>query len=259
MSKSPRIKISAVSYLNTKPLLRGLALGGMLEQVDIQLDIPSKTAERFKLKEVDLALIPVGILPQLTNYQIVSDYCIGADGEVDTVALFSQKPIEELDTILLDYHSCTSVRLVQVLCEHYWKKELRFIPAQKGFESKIEGAIGGVIIGDRTIGLEKKYAYKYDLAAAWKAFTGLPFAFAVWVSNKKLSTSFITDLNKSFALGLQQIKEVATEFRTQYPVSFDIHHYLSHHIQYKLDPPKRKALVYFLELVRKNELMLMDE
>lgn len=253
MTKSPKVKVSAVSYLNTKPFLLGFALSGLLENIDLELDIPSKTAERFKSKEVELALIPVGILPQLSNYQIVSDYCIGANGAVDTVALFAQRPLEELDTILLDYHSCTSVRLIQVLCAQYWKKEVQFKAAQRGYETSIKDRVGGVIIGDRTIGLEKTFAYKYDLAAAWKAYTGLPFVFAVWVANKELSPLFIQQLNKSFELGLAHIDDVVDEYKSQYPASFDVKYYLTHHIQYQLDAPKKKALRYFVNWVQEQE------
>ncbi|MCB0401553.1 MAG: menaquinone biosynthesis protein, partial [Flavobacteriales bacterium] len=173
-----KVKVSAVSYLNTLPFLYGIKQSGLEQEIDLSLDIPSDCARKLLNDEVDLGLVPVAIIPQLKEHHIISDYCIGADGPVDTVALFSDVPLEEIENIYLDYHSRSSVTLVQLLAKAFWKIKPNWIRAEEGFIDQIQGTTAGVVIGDRTFGLSKKY--KYDLAEAWKAFTGKPFVFAAW-------------------------------------------------------------------------------
>ena len=79
------LKISAVSYLNTKPFLYGLFQSGMEDSIDLSLDIPSECARKLVAGEVDLGLIPVAVIPQLKTPHIISDYCIGTEGAVKTV------------------------------------------------------------------------------------------------------------------------------------------------------------------------------
>lgn len=116
-----KIRITAVSYLNTKPLLYGLLNSPLADQVELSLDIPSECARKLKAGEVDLALTPVAIIPELPTWHLVSDYCIGAVGSVKTVNLYSELPVEALKTVYLDHHSRTSVALVQLLFKEYWQ------------------------------------------------------------------------------------------------------------------------------------------
>ena len=139
-----KIKASAVAYLNTKPFLYGLKKTGLLQQIDLALDIPSNTAKKLLNGEVDLGLVPVAVLPLLTKkYQIVSDYCIGTERVVKTVCLYSQVSLQQIKRIYLDYHSRTSVQLVQLLCEKYWQLEVEFLPAEEGYIQQIQGDTAG--------------------------------------------------------------------------------------------------------------------
>jgi len=245
------IKASAVSYLNTKPFLIGLEKTGLLDSLDLSLDIPAITAQKLLQGKVDLALVPVAILPQLPTYHLISNYCIGTTGTVKTVALYSQVPLSEITEIFLDYHSRTSVQLVQVLSTYHWQlSNIRFRPAQKGFESGLLGTKAGVIIGDRTMIYDDKFKYKYDLGDAWLAHTQLPFVFAAWVSTVRLPQTFIEKLNKAFALGMQSIDEVVAQYRDSYPIHFNIKTYLTEHISYTLDAQKRAGLSLFLQYLR---------
>ena len=200
-----RIKVSAVSYINTLPFLYGINNSEIKDQLDLSLDIPSDCAKKLLSGEVDIGLVPVAILPQLKEYHIISDYCIGAEGIVDSVALYSDVPLNEIEEVYLDYQSKTSITLVQVLAEKHWKITPVWKKASTGFENKIEGTTAGVIIGDRTFNLSKQYKYKYDLAEEWFKFTGLPFVFACWVSNKKLPESFIAKFNAALESGVSNI------------------------------------------------------
>lgn len=239
--------ISIVNYYNTTPFLFGLNHTGFQSQIDLQLDIPSVCAKKLKNKQVDIGLVPVAILPQLDKYHIITDYCIGAVGKVDSVKLFAEKPLEELTHVLLDYQSKTSVTLVQVLNKHFWKKNIQFINATEGFEKQINHTTGAVIIGDRTFGLTK-HPYQYDLAEEWQKYTGLPFVFACWVSNIKLEDSFIEEFNSALQYGINHIPEAVIE-KPNSTNGFNALDYLQNKISYNLDNDKRKALEKFLELM----------
>jgi chorismate dehydratase len=151
-----RIKVSAVSYINTLPFLYGINNSEIKDQLDLSLDIPSDCAKKLLSGEVDIGLVPVAILPQLKEYHIISDYCIGAVGDVDSVALYSDVPLDEIESVYLDYQSRSSVNLVKVLAKEYWHISPTWNDTTDGYENKIEGNIAGVIIGDRTFNLSKK-------------------------------------------------------------------------------------------------------
>ena len=242
------IKVTAVSYLNTKPLLYGLIKSGLNKEIDLQLDIPSECARKLAAGEVDMGLVPVAVIPEIANPHIISDYCIGTVGTVKTVCIFSQCPLEEMTHLYLDHHSRTSVELVQVLLREHWKLSPELIHATKGFEKEIKDTTGAVIIGDRAIGMEEKCKYAYDLGEAWMAYSGLPFVFAAWVSNKLLDERFLKKFNAALKLGVDDIPNLMYILPT--PVQgFDLERYFTENISYELDDAKRKGLDLFLKLM----------
>ena len=249
-----KIKVSAVSYLNTKPFLFGLEKSGLLEKMDLSLDIPSQTAAKLIDGSVDLGLVPVAILPTLkADYQVVSDFCIGTNRTVKTVGIYSQQPLETIEYIYLDYHSRTSIQLAQLLCREHWQlHNVTFLPAEKGFEQQIKGKTAAVIIGDRAIRWRQYFKYEYDLGEAWYDYTGgLPFVFAAWVTtNPQLSEDFIRALNAAFRLGLEHIDLVAKNYQSMYlPFKFSVYTYFSKYISYHLDESKKIALQRFLTAI----------
>lgn len=239
--------VSIVNYYNTTPFLYGINHSGFKSQINLELDIPSVCAQKLKSKQVEIGLVPVAILPELKSYQIITDYCIGAIGKVDSVKLFSERPLEELTHVLLDYQSKTSVTLVQVLNKHFWKKNIQFVNASEGFENQISRTTGAVIIGDRTFGLTS-HPYQYDLAEEWQNFTGLPFVFACWVSNVTLEVNFINEFNRALSYGVNHIEESVSE-KPNHALGDKALDYLKNKISYNFDADKRKALQKFLELM----------
>ena len=242
------LRVTTVSYLNTKPLLYGIFQAGLEQELEISLDIPSECARKLISGEAELGLIPVGVLPQIADYRIVSDYCIGAEREVKTVCIFSQVPLAELTHLYLDYHSQTSVRLAQVLLKEYWQLAPTLLPAEVGFIDKIHGTTGAVIIGDRTLGLDERFAYVYDLAKAWHDHTKLPFVFAAWVARAPLPVGFEARFNAALASGIAHIPQLVQLIPSPHP-KFSLEEYYTRYISYTLDAPKRAALALFLEKI----------
>ena len=179
-------KVSAVSYLNTTPFIYGLKKSELIHTIDLQLDYPSICADRLISGTVDLALVPVSVIPKLRNAHIISDYCIGANGSVDTVCLYSDVPIQEIKNIALDYQSRTSVALLKILLKEYWQLNPELKKANIGFEENIKDKNAALVIGDRAFNLNSKHKYIYDLSAVWKEMTVLPFVFAAWITNLSL-------------------------------------------------------------------------
>jgi chorismate dehydratase len=241
-----KLKISAVSYLNTLPFIYGLENSELIHQIDLQLDMPSDCAQKLLDNKVDIGLVPVAIIPQLNEHYIISDYCIGAKGKVNTVLLLSDVPLDEIEEIQLDYQSKTSVSLVQVLAKEFWGISPKWIDAQKGYEDIIEGTTAGVIIGDRTFNLSKTYQYKYDLAEEWFKFTSLPFVFACWVANKKIDNNLLHQFNEALKFGVKNINEVIRESNSSTISKEKLKGYLTNDISYHLDEDKQKAIQKFL-------------
>ena len=239
-----RIRVGAVSYLNTRPLLYGLKRSGLMERIDLVEEYPSRIAAMLLNDEIDVGLVPVAIIPLLKESHIITDYCIGAVGEVASVALFSEVPVEEVTKVLLDYQSRTSVNLAKVLLREYWKREVILEDAKEDFRSQIGGTTAGIVIGDRALEQRNTSKYTYDLASAWIDLTGLPFVFAAWVANKPLGEDFEDAFNRANGYGISHINEVVSEISY---LGYDLTKYYTENISYQLTDEKRKGLALFLE------------
>jgi chorismate dehydratase len=246
-----KIKIGAVSYLNTKPLLYGIQRSNILQQqIELIEDYPSNIAKQLLEGTIDVGLVPVAIIPNLAEWHIISDFCIGAEGEVASVCLFSEVPLEQIETVLLDYQSKTSVNLCKILFQHYWKKTPQFLQAGINYRNEIKGTTAGVIIGDRALEQQHISAYVFDLAAAWKSMTGLPFVFAAWIANKTLPNHFIEEFNKANEAGLHHLQEIVNSLH--YP-HYDLLTYYTKNISFYLSDDKRKGMNLFLEMLNDLE------
>ena len=241
-----KIRVGAVSYLNTKPLLYGIERSALMRDIEILVDYPARLAQKLEAGLIDIALLPVAAMPRIPGARIISNYGIAADGDVASVAIFSHVPMEEIDTIYLDYQSRTSVRLAQLLLSEYWKKEVTFLPATEHYIEYINGSKAGVIIGDRALQQLHNFEYVYDLSAAWKAWTGLDFVFAAWVSNKELDKKFVEEFNKANAEGQNHIDEIVSDYPFPY---YDLYTYYTKNIKFLLDANKLAGLNKFLELI----------
>lgn len=239
-----KIRVGAVSYLNTKPLTYAFEQGLMADEISLSFDVPSRLASRLEHDQIDIGLVPVAVLPELQDYHVIPGTCIGALSHVASVAVFSKVPVEEITDLYLDSQSRTSVALTRILCREHWKISPRFLDAEQDYESKVAGTTAALIIGDRALKQRQGGYLIYDLAAAWNQMTGLPFVFACWVSNKKLSEEFMQRFNSATCLGLKHIPEIVKENPFPY---YDLSEYYLRDIDYNLDEKKMKALDLFLQ------------
>jgi chorismate dehydratase len=248
-----KIRISAVKYANTYPFIYGLIESGFEKRAIIETDHPAECAAKLISGRADLGLIPVAALPLLNEYHIISDYCIGANGNVRTVLLLSNCSFEKITTIFLDYRSRSSVNLTKVLAKNSWKREFRWMNTSKGFDFRNVGCDEAVVlIGDQCFEFENSFRYKIDLAGEWKEFSGLPFVFACWTANKKLDNEFIEEFNKALQLGVKNIDEVVKKFGKTGTITGKIlKTYLTENIDYDFNEKKKMGLNLFLELMAK--------
>ena len=244
-----RWRIGAVSYLNTRPLLLGMEHTPFKDRIELIKSYPAQIAQELLNGTIDIGLVPVAIIPLLTNPQIVSKYVIGTEGEVASVALFSQVPMEQIERVYLDYQSRTSVALAKVLLAQYWNKNVELIAATEGYINQISGTTAGVIIGDRALASLDQFDHIYDLGLAWKQHTGLPFVFAAWVANKPIPADFMEAFDVANGYGLTHLDEVIALIPASEQV-YDLHKYYTQNISYELTQEKRKGLDKFLEALK---------
>lgn len=243
-----KTRVGVVGYRNTAPLMYGMHDAAFMARNELISDYPARIAAALLEGRVDVALVPVAVLANLPEYYIVSNYCIGADGDVASVALFSEIPLESLQAVYLDYQSRTSVALFRLLLREFWKKDLQLLPTHnEEYRNQITGTTGAVIIGDRALEQQSRSAYVYDLAGAWKQFTGLPFVFAVWVSLQPMPAEWQQHFDAAQAEGLGKLREVAA---AQQFAAYDLYQYYTQHLRYELNDAMRAGMYHFLNMLR---------
>lgn len=242
-----KIRVGIVNYLNTKPLIYGLEREPIRSEIDLVGAYPAKLAQMLKDGEVDLGLIPVAAIPQLPEYHVIGNYCIGAEGEIASVCLFSEVPMNEIREVYLDYQSRSSVALLKWLMRESWGIHPRIIAAtDESYRDQIKGTTAGLVIGDRALEQRKVSTFIYDLGTEWRAITGLPFVFAAWISTKPLPEDFIARFDAANQLGLAHIDEIVTA--NPYPL-YDLRKYYTLHLSYQLDEKKRAGMQHFLSVL----------
>lgn len=243
-----KIRVGAVSYLNTRPLLYGIQHSALIRDIDLVIAYPSRIASLLLEDAIDIGLVPVAVIPEMQEYYINTHFCIGSDGPVALVCLFSEIPIQNATRILLDYQSRTSVELVKVLLKEYWKTDPELLDTKQDFRHQIKGATAGLMIGDRALEQRKISHFVYDLGEAWKNLTGLPFVYAAWISNKKLDDSFLYAFNQANANGLNDLEKLLVDLNSDL---FDLRQYYTKFISYPLNDAKMLGLNFFLSKLQK--------
>ena len=173
------IRVGAVSYLNTKPLIYDLEK--LAPQAELVLDHPSRLADQLQNGQLDVALIPIIEYFRAGNYSLVPGISIASHGPVLSVTLFSRVPWEKIRRVGLDEGSRTSAALAQILLRqrHGARPEIRPLPLDGQAENCDADAV--LLIGDRAMrACLPGFAHAFDLGQEWHEWTGLPFVYAAW-------------------------------------------------------------------------------
>lgn len=203
--------LGAVSYLNTKPLVRGL--GDREDLFTLRFDVPAVCATLLHEGRVDVGLVPA-IEYLRGDYTVVPGISIASDGPVASVALFTAKPIEQVESLALDISSRTSVALTRILCAKKWGIAPAFTPAAPDIRAMLQRADAALVIGDPALAIDPAAigAAKIDLGLEWQALTGLPFVYAMWTARPaSLDSEQVIALQRARDRGVADMAAIARE------------------------------------------------
>ncbi len=240
------IKIGAVSYLNTKPLVFGLAES--LPVAEIVYDYPSRLSAALAHEELDIALVPSAELLSHRDWTVVSDACIACRGPVLSVKLLFRVRPSEVKTLALDAGSRTSAMLSQVLLWelHAVRPLLTELPL--GVEPAESTADAVLVIGDRAIRSEhSEYCDVWDLGDRWCRAAELPFVFATWVARPGVETTEVVfALESARNRGCAQLHQIAREqsVQMQLPEALVVE-YLTKNLHFTFGEREQRGLELF--------------
>jgi chorismate dehydratase len=203
------VRLGAVSYLNTKPLVYGL--DRRPELFDVRFDVPAQCAALLHEGRTDLGLIPA-IEYLRGDYRMVPGVSIASDGPVASVAIFSRVPVDRIGTMAMDISSRTSVALTRILCAERWHIAPKFTPAEPDVRAMLARADAALIIGNPALTIDPaaQGLLKIDLGTEWKALTGLPFVYAMWCGRDgACGPEHVAALNQAREQGAANIDEIS--------------------------------------------------
>ncbi|VAX37965.1 Chorismate dehydratase [hydrothermal vent metagenome] len=250
------IRIGAVNYLNSKPLIEELNVFAPL--AELVLDYPSHLASSLAQRQLDIALIPSVEYLRNPEYEIVSDACVATCGPVLSVKLFSRCHPREIQSLALDAGSRTSAALVQILLAERFGvvPKLEPLPLETSIENTKTDAV--LLIGDRAMhSPEEKFHTVWDLGEEWTNWTGLPFVFAIWVCRTGTELGNTEQaLIQSRNRGVEQIDAIAQREAPLLGISVESARcYLSNHLHFYLGSIQQRGMKLFQKLITENGLL----
>jgi len=244
-----KVRVGAVSYLNTRPLVFGLDQGQGADRIELSYDVPSVLATRLEAGELDVALLPVIELARIPDLVVVPGLAIGSYGDCRSVLLIATKPLGEIRSIALDPESRTSNALVRVLCADAWGINPRFVVGPRDLELALSEHDAVVRIGDKAL-FEPipPGTVAHDLGGAWTANTRTPFVYAVWAARLgALDRELYRWLHESRRAGDAVLAAIAEDYEwngRRYPeLAFS---YLTESMRYRFGGTELDALKRFL-------------
>jgi chorismate dehydratase len=250
------VRLGAVSYLNTKPLVEGLA--ERRELFELRFDVPAQCAALLHEGRIDVGLIPA-IEYLRGDYRIVPDIAITSDGPVASVAVFSRVPVEKIQTLALDISSRTSVALTRVLCAARWGIRPQLTPNEPDLRGMLARADAALVIGDPALEIDATAmgVSKIDLGSEWQALTGLPFVYAMWSGREgAVSAQHVAELQAARDRGVAAIPEIARRFTGDDSGRVrGVEQYLRDNLKYPLGEREIAGLRRFHELAAEQGLV----
>ncbi len=247
-----RVRVGAVNYLNTKPLIYGLE--ALAPQAELSLDVPSRLADRLADGGLDVALIPAVEYFRGDGYTVVPDIAIASRGPVLSVTLFSRVPWPAIRSVALDEGSRTSSALAQILLRERYgvRPEVRPLPLDANAEAADADAV--LLIGDRAMkSCLPGFRYAFDLGDEWLRWTGLPFVFAVWAVRPGADLRGAdAALQEAKARGLENVGAIAQGEAGRLGLDAGFcRRYLETLLRFDLGPDELAGLHRFYELATK--------
>ncbi|MFN0017206.1 MAG: menaquinone biosynthetic enzyme MqnA/MqnD family protein [Pirellulaceae bacterium] len=243
------MRIGAVSYLNTKPLVYQLKC--FAPRAEVVFDLPSRLADELAAEKLDVALIPSVEYFQNPDYTIISDACIGCRGSVLSVKLLSRVPMDKIGTLALDEGSRTSVALVRILLKERFGLSPRLLPFPLGVAAENVEADAVLMIGDRAMHPPAGFAEEWDLGDEWCRWAELPFVFAMWVARKELLPQLgeiEVALGRARDEGVSHLDEIARREAVGVGLTYEqCLSYLRDNLYFYLGPRERRGLELFRE------------
>jgi chorismate dehydratase len=257
------IRLGAVGYLNARPLVVGL---DAQPRFDLRFDLPSECARLLASGDIDLGLVPSIEYLRDDSYQVVPGVAIASNGPVLSVALYTTRPMRDVQSIVMDTSSRTSVALTRVLCARLFKIAPRIDAHAPDLAAMLTRADAALVIGDKALLAEPQAVSltsassrvagwpdqpgdveKIDLGEAWSSMTGLPFVWAFWVGRAgAVRPDDVTALQAARDAGVRQADQVAREYFSGDPEHQELGvRYLRNNIQYYLNADEREGLETF--------------
>jgi chorismate dehydratase len=250
------VRLGAVSYLNTRPLVRDL--DARADLFTLRFDVPAQCAALLHEGRVDLGLIPA-IEYLRGEYRIVPGVAIGSDGPIASVAIFSRVPLDRVATLALDISSRTSVALTRILCAQRWGIAPRLTPAEPDIRAMLSRAEAALVIGDPALAADADAlgVMKTDLGSEWRAMTGLPFVYAMWTGRDDAAQpAHVEALNAARDRGVAAVDAIAREYsRGDRDVENRTLRYLRDNLRYGLGEAEIAGLRRFHELAAAQGLV----
>lgn len=250
------IRIGAVSYLNSRPLIYGL---DSAPDVQLSLDVPARLLDGLRSGQYDVALLPIIDYQRMEGLVLVPAGGIGCDGATLTVQLFARRPIEQTSALACDPESHTSVALVQIILAERFGIEPRCIDLGQATSDPTEARL---LIGDKVVCEQPAgFDHRLDLGSAWKELTGRPFVFAAWVARREFANSgaageLMRRLRSAREQGLAAVKQIVRDVAL--PLGWPeqlAQEYLTQNLKYDIGPEQLDAIGHFFELAARHGLI----
>jgi predicted solute-binding protein len=254
-STSKRLRVSAVSFLNTTPLVWGMLHGPQKGLFDLEFRVPAGCADQLASGAADIGIVPSFELTR-QDLEVIPGAGIACHGPVRSILLISRCPAPQIRTLAVDSSSRTSVELVRVILERRYGSEPRQIPHPPQLESMMQVADAALIIGDPALRIDPANLpwHVYDLGAEWTEMTGLPMVFAVWAGRKGVvSPQVVEAFRASCRHGLDHLEDiVAAESAARGFAAPVIREYLTRHIVHELEERDYRGMDRFLSYARRQ-------
>ena len=257
-----RLRISAISFLNTAPLMWDFDHGDLRRRFTIHYTLPSACAQELRTGVSDIGIIPIVAYQTIPDLLVIPDVCIAAKGPVRSILLISKVPIEQVKTVAADSSSRSSVALCRVLFRKWLGGQRHFVSMEPKLDAMLREADAALIIGDPALAVDRSQYLCYDLAEEWTRFTGKPFVFAFWAV-RAAALEGRTDypdlaelFQKSRDHGCKNVPALAKEWAHRVGISEpEVESYLTRNIDYRLDQEKLDGMRLFLELATETGVL----